>query len=169
MATDVWPAFTTQTPVDVIIAAVSLNRLVDWCGTPCVHSADAAIPGSGGRPSETELASVVITRVVAVDWRSDLRLHVSIDANLAKSRPAIAEARLIGRLSSVDLVASVTLESSLTGTLGFATCLPADIVVGDLLVIPCRGATTPHDVRASTTGPSPLTSAADDGDCRCGK
>jgi hypothetical protein len=143
---DAWPAFTTHTAPDVIVAAISMTRLVEWCGTPCVHTAEAVIPHSGGRPSDTETDSVVITRVLSTEWRSDLRLHVTVDADLGRSLPIMSESRIIGR--EVDpAVASVTLESSAHGSLGFATSLPAKIAVGDLIAIPCRGIALLHDLR----------------------
>ncbi|WP_411699104.1 hypothetical protein [Conyzicola sp.] len=147
LTTDMWPAFTTHTESDVIIAALSITRLVEWCGTPCVHTADAAIPGSGGRPSESELASVVAARVVSAEWRSDLRLHVVIDADLSGCDPTAGEARLLGRASDAS-PASVVLESLHPRGGGSATYLPADIAVGDLVIIPCRGVTLLHDIKA---------------------
>ena len=144
--TDTWPAFTTHSPGDVVIAAVSLVRLVEWCGTPCVHTADAADPSTNGHPSDTELASVVIARVTSVELRSDLLLHVGIDADLAGCRPTGAAAVLIGR-ASTSAVASARLGSGRT----FATSLPADVVVGDLVVIPCEGVTTLHDVKLASS------------------
>jgi len=143
LATDSWPAFTTHSDDDVVIAALSITRLVEWCGTPCVHTADAAIPGSEGRPSESELSSVVAARVVSVEWRSDLRLHVTIDAELAGCEPVLQEARLLGR-ASVAGPASVVLEG---GADGYATYLPGDLAAGDLVVIPCLGVTLLHDIK----------------------
>ena len=146
ITTDMWPAFTTHTDHDVIIAALSIERLVEWCGTPCVHTADAAIPGSGGRPSESELSSVMAARVIAVEWRSDLRLHVAIDADLSGCRPILEEARLVGR-ESTSAPASIVLESVRGAADGYATSLPGDIAVGDLVVIPCLGVTLLHDIK----------------------
>ena len=148
LTTDLWPAFTTHTDNDVIIAALSINRLVEWCGTPCVHTADAVIPGSGGRPSESELSSVVAARVIAVEWRSDLRLHVVIDADLVGCQPIVEEVRLVGRATSSS-AASVVLEADTARRDGYATYLPGDIAVGDLVVIPCLGVTLLHDVKVS--------------------
>lgn len=149
LTTEHWPAFTTHTERDVIVAALSLARLVDWCGTPCVHTADAVVPGSDGRPSDSELASVLLTRVVSAEWRSDLRLHVAIDADLGGCRPYLEQARLIGRTSTA-YAASVTLESDAPGTVGYATSLPADISAGDLIVIPCIGVTLLHDIKVAS-------------------
>ena len=144
-----WPAFTTHTDDDVIIAALSINRLVEWCSTPCVHTADAAIPNSGGRPSESELSSVIAARVISVEWRSDLRLHVVIDADLSGCVPILEETRLLGRESTMS-PASVVLESDTASRDGYATYLPGDIAAGDLVVIPCLGVTLLHDVKVSS-------------------
>jgi len=146
LTTDSWPAFTTHSDDDVVIAALSIGRLVEWCGTPCVHTADSAIPNSGGRPSESELSSVVAARVISVEWRSDLRLHVVIDAELSGCLPIVEEARLLGR-ASVRSPASVVLESRATGRDGYATYLPGDIAAGDLVVVPCLGVTLLHDIK----------------------
>lgn len=146
LTTDMWPAFTTHTDDDVIVAALSINRLVEWCGTPCVHTADAAIPNSGGRPSDSEVSSVVAARVISVDWRSDRRLHVVIDANLSGCLPRPEDARLVGRASGAT-IASVVLESTRESVGGYITNIPADIAPGDLVAIPCAGVTLLHDIR----------------------
>jgi hypothetical protein len=146
LAVDMWPAFTTHTGDDVVIAALSINRLVEWCSTPCVHTADAAIPGSGGRPSDSELSSVVAARVISARWLGDLRLHVVIDADLSGCLPIVEEARLLGRESHAA-PASVVLRSGRPAADGFAAYLPGDIAAGDLVVVPCRGVTLLHDVK----------------------
>ena len=152
--TDMWPAFTTHSDTDVVIAAVSLTRLVGWCGTPCVHTADAVIPNSGGRPSESDLASVVIARVVSVEWRSDLGLHAVIDADLSGCQPLLAEARLMARTSA--RARTVVILTSERGALeGHAVLLPADLTAGDLVVVPCTGVSVLHAVKvASATAAS---------------
>ena len=148
LTADLWPAFTTHTATDVVIAALSITRLVDWCGTPCVHTADAALPNTGGRPSDSELGSVVVARVLSVEWRSDLRLHVEIDADLSGCQPTLDEARLLGRETAVN-PASVTLETAAGAAEGYATLLPGDIRPGDLVVVPCRGVTLLHGVKVA--------------------
>jgi len=144
--TDMWPAFTTHSDSDVVIAAVSLTRLVGWCGTPCVHTADAVIPNSGGRPSESDLASVVIARVISVEWRSDLGLHAVIDADLAGCQPLLAQARLMGRTSARTSTV-VILKSERSAPEGYAALLPADLAAGDLIVVPCTGVSVLHAVK----------------------
>jgi hypothetical protein len=39
-----WPAHTVATTADVCIAAISMARLADVVGTPCVHTAEQAPP-----------------------------------------------------------------------------------------------------------------------------
>jgi len=151
VAADLWPALTTHTKDDVAVAAVALTRLVQWCGTPCVHTADASLPGTGGRPSDTELASVVVARVLAVQWRSDLRMHVTIDADLDGGRPILSQARVIGREATVHL-STATLEAPGAEDFAFAAQLPSDVVVGDLIAVPCLGVTLLHDVTVSDAG-----------------
>ena len=143
---DLWPAFTTHTADDVAVGAVRLTRLVAWCDTPSVHTAHAVLPGTGGQPSDVESASVVVARVVAVEWRSDLRMHVLIDADLRGCTPFVAAARVIGRAATVHLSAA-TLSCAAAGQeAGIPLRLPSDVVVGDLVVVPCAGATYLRDV-----------------------
>ena len=94
------------------------------------------------------MASVVIARVLAVEWRSDLRMHVTIDADLDGGRPILGQARVIGREATVHL-STATLEAPGAGDFAFAAQLPSDVVVGDLVVVPCLGATLLHDVKVS--------------------
>ena len=151
-----WPAHTTHTSTDVIVAAISITRLVDWCGTPCVHSAEADAHFGARSASDGDMDSVVVTRVLAIEWRSDLRLHVTIDADLSRSRPTMDECRIIGH--DVDgAVASVTLEAHGADGLGFAAELPAKIAVGDLIAIPCRGVSRLHDLRVTARQEAVLT------------
>jgi len=143
---DAWPAFTVHTDDDVVVAAVALTRLVTWCGTPSVHNSAAATPGTGGRSAATERASVVVARVLDVEWRSDLRMHVVIDADLRHCRPITGDTRVIGRRATVHL-SSAVLRRGAAADDAFSTYLPSDVVVGDLIVIPCAGATLLHEVK----------------------
>ena len=93
---DLWPEFTTTSSTDVAIAGVSLTRLADWCGTPCVHSATAVIPGTGGLPSPTELTSVIVARVIAVTVAGDGSADAWLDAQLSGAAVVMKEARMIG-------------------------------------------------------------------------
>ncbi|MBK4347369.1 hypothetical protein [Lacisediminihabitans changchengi] len=141
---DRWPEFTAASPTDITVAGVSLVRLAEWCDTPCVHTAAAVIPGTHGRRSESDLASVLVTRVTAVQQRADGGLEAWLDAELDGCRPLVTEARIIGRCSTAHARA-VVLQPS--GTSLLAVELPSDLAGGDLLAIPCLGVTTLHDVR----------------------
>ena len=134
---DLWPEFTVATIDDVVTAGVSAVRLADLCGTPCVHTAAAVIPGTHGRPSPSALAAVLVTEVNTVDSTG-----VRVDAELSSDRLLLHEARLIGRASTArDEPVDLRWRSG-----SGSVTLPADIRQGDLLVIPCRGVITLHEV-----------------------
>ena len=140
LAIDRWPEWTHPTTSDVIVSGVSMLRLVEICGTPCVHVAAAVIPGTHGRPSDLEQGSVIVARVTAFRGAATLEL----DAALGAVPVHLAEARLIGRVST---------RRSRAFELGTETVsLPDDLAVGDLVAIPCRGAITCRALRAATSG-----------------
>jgi hypothetical protein len=149
---DNWPAHTTTSPTDVTIAGLSLVTLVQWCGTPCVHTAAAVIRGTNGRPSETELASVVVARVTSVA-ETNGQLSVWVDAELDRCAAMCSEARLIGRASTARAATAVLFPASPSGTVHRALELPIDLVVGDLIAVPCTGVTLLRDVQDRTSHP----------------
>ena len=132
---DRWPAHTHLSTTDVIVDDVPMLRLVEQRGTPCVHSAAAVIPGTGGCPSATEQASVVVVRIVATAFNEDGH-HLTLDACLSDVEPCWSELRLIGRASTTHTV-SFHLDSA-AGT-EQRVLLPRDLAPGDLLAVPCRG------------------------------
>lgn len=139
-----WPAFTRATVADVVVAGVSMTRLVELCETPCVHTADAVIPGTGGRPSSVDAASIVNTTVIAVSTSSDLPRTVVIDACLDSVPAFWGEVRLIARTSTTHrrptrLLSRATMSAIIVS-------LPEDIAAGDLLVVPCAGWVTRRDL-----------------------
>jgi hypothetical protein len=147
MNCDCWPEATTATTTDVIVSGVSLLRLVDICGTPCVHTAAAVIPGTHGRPSATDGATIVVVRVTAVRPSGNC-LHVQVDGDLCLARPILAEARLIGRASTARSMAVLLVASSRVAggaddrDPGYPVLpgeLPGDLRAGDLIAVPCRG------------------------------
>ena len=143
---DHWPAFTVTTPSDVTIAGLSLARLVDWCGTPCIHTGDAVIPGSNGRPSETRLASVVVVRVTAVEV-VDGQMTAWIDGELSGCVPLMEDARMIGRVSTAHDAEALVFCATPHSSVHRGARLPLDTAAGDLIAIPCVGATTLHAIR----------------------
>jgi hypothetical protein len=149
---ELWPEFTTTSTVDVTIAGVSLLRLVDWCGTPCVHT--AAAPAAVARRSGSDTTSVIVAKVLAVEpagadpdgARADGAgmLDVWIDADLGGCDAVPSEIRMIGRVSTAhDTV--IRLRSG-GGTRSVPIELASDIHFGDLLAIPCSGTTCLHAI-----------------------
>jgi hypothetical protein len=137
---DLWPEFTTTSLSDVTIAGVSLTRLAEWCGTPCVHTAAAVIPGTGGMPSATEVASVIVARVTQVATAEDGTIDIWIDARLTDSPVAIDELRMIGRVSTACDSRARIHPAGEADEPARVEELVSDLRVGDLLALPCRGA-----------------------------
>jgi hypothetical protein len=147
-----WPEYTHTTTSDVIIAGVSLLRLVELCDTPCVHTADALVPGSHIRPELRADASVVVVAVSAVFVSDTGERVVLIDADMSTVAAVWQETRLLGRISTAASRPAVILAGADSGTprgRGPAW-IPGDIAVGDLLAIPCTGIVALHDVRPSS-------------------
>jgi hypothetical protein len=164
MTLDRWPEFTVATVDDVTVAGVSLTCLVDWCETPCVHTAAAVVPGTGGRPSDTELASVVVARVTTVE-NVDGHLDVWLDADLDGCHGLLSEARLIGRTSTArGMLAQLRPASVLLVE------LPSDLRVGDLIAVPCIGVTRRRDILPMTSHRERLSDDRLDGEpSHCGR
>lgn len=134
---DRWPEWTHLTTIDVVVSGVSLLRLVELCDTPCVHIAAAVVPGTRGRPSDIEQSSVVVAQVVEIPREGALIL----DADLTRVQAHVSEARLIGRASTQHSVPfSLSAEQ--------LAVLPADLRIGDLIAIPCRGAVCRRQLRS---------------------
>ncbi|MBF4571878.1 hypothetical protein ITJ64_05055 [Herbiconiux sp. VKM Ac-1786] len=134
---DRWPEWTHPTTTDVIVSGVSMLRLVDICDTPCVHIAAAVIPGTHGRPSDREQASVVVARITSID-----RLGVlTLDADLGAVPAHLDEVRMIGRTSTRH-----TRPFQLGGA---AVTLPEDVAVGDLVAVPCAGSISCRQLRTA--------------------
>lgn len=131
---DVWPAHTSPTLDDVVTAGVSLRTLVDLCGTPCVHTATAARPGSGGSRSSAYDVAVVVARVHVVGSGA-VRLDVGADTVPGVWR----EARLFGRISTAPVTPFAVGAQTVV--------LPRDVRAGDLIAIPCSRTLARRDVR----------------------
>jgi hypothetical protein len=152
LSIDRWPEHTVATTTDVLVAGVSMVRLVDVCGTPCVHTAAPVIPGTHGRPALVGQACVVVVRVMGVK-RSDTAspvepmtgLSIRLDGDLGQAHAVAAEARLVGRASTARRVPAVCGRS---GAPDLALTVPGDLVVGDLLAVPCEGSVALRDVRS---------------------
>ncbi|RIJ44386.1 hypothetical protein DZG00_15945, partial [Clavibacter lycopersici] len=74
---------------DVVVAGVSMRRLVDVCGTPCIHS------GDGGRIPASD--ALVVVAVTAVLVGSDGERVVCVDGRLDDVDARWAAARVLGR------------------------------------------------------------------------
>lgn len=134
----VWPASTHLTATDVVIDEMSLLHLVQLCGTPCIHSAHAAVPGRGHR-LYLRNAAVVVVQVTEVFPYPGTERVVLIDACLDGARPVWAGTRLIGRASSAVSTGAIILAGNTGETVPSGPLqLPADLSPGDLLAVPCR-------------------------------
>lgn len=141
-----WPAHTEPTTDDVRISAVSMARLADVAGTPCVHTAEEAPPRYRSRDWTPRGMSVAVAAVTGVR-RTDVGLVLELDAVL----PACAvldEARLIGRRTTAPRATAVVRDVVADGEGADAAVLvvPADVEVGDLVCFPCRRALTHREV-----------------------
>ena len=149
-----WPEYTRATTSDVIIAGVSLLRLVELCDSPCVHTADALVPGSHTKAALRRDASVVVVTVVdVVDDGGKGERVASIDAELGSVTAMWEETRLIGRVSTA---AARPIVLAVTGgaTPGARAWVPADLTAGDRLAIPCTGTVALHDIRRGPVSPA---------------
>ncbi len=148
---DRWPAFTRATTDDLVIAGVSMTGLAQLCETPCVHSCDAVVPGTGGRPSPSEATTVIVATVLATSLTDD-RLHAIVtDACLDAIPVTWSEARLIGRPSTAYRRPTKVLTRGANAAA--IAELPEDLAAGDLLAIPCPGFVTRRDLRLATREP----------------
>ncbi|MFB7882835.1 hypothetical protein [Microbacterium sp. NPDC056057] len=151
---DLWPVGAVPTLDDVVVAGVSVLRYVELCGTPSVMTGAAVIPLSGGMPSTSESATVLAVSVVDVIGTdaANARLVgpepvIVVDAVLATAQPRWGEARLIGRVSDARDRRHVVRDAAGSAVPGVALVLPADLIPGDLIAVPCVGAVPVGDVR----------------------
>lgn len=146
---DLWPVSTQPTLTDVYTENVSMMAYAEICGTPCVHSASAAVPGtSGARPSGTD-CTVIVTAVTGV-VRSVDNLSVLLDSRLGSLPVHWSETRLIGRISPARNCRVRVLEE---GLLTAATLdLPGDLTEGDILALPCPGLLTLRTITPARVG-----------------
>ncbi|SBN61578.1 hypothetical protein GA0004736_0465 [Curtobacterium sp. 9128] len=144
-----WPARTTPTIGDVVISAVSMVRLAETVGTPCVHTAEQAPPRfrpPAWTPREVSVAVASVTRVRRP--RTGIVL-LELDAVL----PACAvldEVRLIGRVTTAPTAETYVVtpcDGAADGPFHrLPAPLPTDVHEGDLLCFPCLAALRHRDV-----------------------
>jgi hypothetical protein len=165
---DYWPEATVVDEADLVVAGISLLRLVEVCGTPAVHSAAAVIPDSGGRPSESDSTAVLVVRVVEVERLSSRMTAIRVDTRLDDLRLVWSEARVFGRRASAQRRFCLAAHSpedprgpGATAENPILLKLPADVSPGDLVAIPSRSLAREGFPGDSATSPHPLTGRPD--------
>ncbi|BDI23458.1 hypothetical protein [Herbiconiux sp. L3-i23] len=144
----VWPDHTIATTTDLLCGGVSLVRLADLCETPCVHTADRRVAGPrADGPLSRELSVVVVT-VILVGRDPAGHRTLLVDALLDGALPRFGHARLIGRASTARRTPAALLPHTSDDRCGDVEVpmLPDDLVAGDLLALPCRGALRHGDI-----------------------
>lgn len=144
-----WPAHTVPGVDDVVISAVSMVRLAELVGTPCIHTAEQAPPRYRPREWAPNEVSVAVASVVRVHRPRRGVVLLELDAVL----PACAvldQVRLIGRVSTAPST-TVHVVNACNGTdvapfHRLAAPLPGDLREGDLLCFPCLAAVRHRDV-----------------------
>ncbi|SIO08405.1 hypothetical protein [Agromyces cerinus] len=139
-----WPRHTSATVDDIVVSGVSMLRLVELCGTPCVHTATAEATGESG-PERSIDISVVVVRVTNVRGRGAERV-VEVDGRLDGCDACWVELRMIGRTSTAPAIAVGLSTPSEPGT-GNQVSLPEDIAAGDLIAAPCGHVSALRDIR----------------------
>ncbi|KRC61876.1 hypothetical protein ASE14_13880 [Agromyces sp. Root81] len=139
-----WPRHTTATDDDIVVSGVSMLRLVELCGTPCVHTATAEATEDGGPGRQVDI-SVVVVRVTNVRGRGAERV-VEVDGRLDGCDACWFELRMIGRACTGPTSAVGLLTPSEPGS-GNQVSLPADIAAGDLIAVPCGHVSALRDIR----------------------
>jgi hypothetical protein len=141
---DAWPAHTEPTTDDVRVSAVSMSRLAEITGTPCVHTAEEAPPRYRGRDWAPRSMSVAVAAVTDVR-RTPAGLVVQLDAVLPDCA-VLDEARLIGRRTTAPRLAAEVVSADDEHRAVAVLVIPADVAVGDLVCFPCRRALRHREV-----------------------
>jgi hypothetical protein len=140
---DWWPERTVVSSDDIVVADVSLRRLVDVCGTPAVHSGASVCLGAHDQERAPERTAVLVTRVLAMTRHRTGCPVVQVDARLGNLRLIWSQARRVGgkpsaRERTVLLVRNPSTIDLPAAEDVLAVSLPANLRVGDLLAIPSR-------------------------------
>lgn len=135
-----WPAHTVATTADVCIAAISMARLADVVGTPCVHTAEQAPPRYRPRDWHPRDVSVAVASVLRVRRPLSGVVLVELDAVLPQGA-VLDQVRLIGRASTAPATQTYVVSPCDGITDGpfhrLPAPLPSDVREGDLLCFPC--------------------------------
>ncbi len=144
-----WPAHTTTTTDDVVVAGVSMLRVAELTGTPVrAHRRPGAtaLPTPGWTAREV---SVAVATVVRVRRPRPGVVLLGLDATLPQCA-LLDQVRLIGRVSTAPATPThVVNRSDGTGAGPFDRLpapLPADVRKGDLLCFPCVALVRHRDV-----------------------
>ncbi len=146
-----WPEHTVAKVRDVFVAGISLTRLAELSGTPCVMTGDLAHPHTqdARRRGIGMDVTVLVFRVTLRVDSQDARRLALVDCATQDLPIQWEHCRLIGRASTAkDAVFDIV-----PGDVGapawpyIRVSLPADLVEGDLLAVPCSGALALRDVR----------------------
>ncbi|MFL0565151.1 hypothetical protein ACH0CG_05310 [Microbacterium sp. 179-I 1D1 NHS] len=173
-----WPEHTVAEVRDVTVAGVSLTRLAQLEGTPCVMTGDLAHPHTqdARRRGIGMDVTVLVFRVTLRVDSQDARRLALVDCATHDLPIQWEHCRLIGRAST----AKTAMVDIVPGDVGapawpyIQASLPTDLVEGDLLAVPCTGALALRDVKpgraAQDAGTSPDADEPDE-NCagRCGK
>lgn len=144
-----WPERTRTTTTDVIVAGVSLVRLVDLCDTPCVHTAAGVVPGTGGRPAPDRQATAIVVAVTGTRLGADGRREIFIDGCLDDVCVDWTQMRLIGRASCSHARPTTVLADTAADCVNAGRAeLPEDVRTGDLLAVPCPDAVVLRRLRS---------------------
>lgn len=143
---DQWPARTTPTIDDLVVAGVSVLRYVALCGTPSTITGPALLPLSGGVASGVDTTTILTTTVVAVD-EGTAGPVLLVDAVLTAMPALWRESRMIGRVSSAPDHRFAIRDAVGADLNGVAVVLPHDVRSGDVIAVPCPGAHTVGEVR----------------------
>ncbi len=148
---ELWPADAFIGATDISIGGHPLSDLARSDGTPLIRIGVAVeawpIPSA---PPHLVTALVTTVEDVVSDEHGRIR-ELWVDAELDGCRPHLAEARLIGRRGSGRFADVAVRPGTPTAVDGDSAHLPVDVRPGDLLAIPCEGATALFDVRRRTS------------------
>jgi hypothetical protein len=144
-----WPAHTEATTGDVLVAAVSMVRLAEVVGTPCVHTAEQAPPRYRPRSWTPREVSVAVASVIRVRRPRTGVVLLDLDAVLPGCA-VLDQVRLIGRVSTAPAIRTHVVSPCDGETEGpfhrLPAPLPGDVREGDLLCFPCVAAIRHRDV-----------------------
>jgi hypothetical protein len=154
LAPDLWPEGTGATVADVVVSGISLVRLAEVYGTPCVHTGASVIPHTGGRPSATRETTVVVVRITRVERTGSGDLVVATDGVIYPTALVMSELRLVGRASTAHLARVRLTRGGVPdgADVGAETELVSDLRVGDLLAAPCHAVETTWTQRLRDAG-----------------